>query len=200
MTTIPCAPPPVSWSDTRRDLLADLAIYGLWFPVLPETVPLWLRCVHAAFRADMFAANLLYRLQVFLAGTRAGGLATLLSWTSRMLFGVTISSYVRIGGGFYLAHGQVVIEGVTTIGSRVSIAPFVTIGLTSGDDGLIEFRGATIGDDVVIGTGAKIIGPVRIGDRSRIGANAVVVSDVDHEHTAVGVPARAAKPRSRPHA
>jgi len=190
VTRTPDTPPPVSWSDTRRDLLADLAIYGLWFPVLREAAPAWLRCVHAAFRADMFAANLLYRLQVFVDGTRARALATWLSRLNRLFFGVTISSYVRIGGGFYIAHGHVVIEGVTTIGHRASIAPFVTIGLTSRADGMIEYRGATIGDDVVIGTGAKIIGPIRIGHRARIGANAVVVSNVDDDHTAIGVPAR----------
>ena len=89
-------------------------------------------------------------------------------------------------------HGHIVIEGLTTIGRHVSIAPFVTIGLTSGDDGMFDLRGPAIGDDVVLGTGAKLIGPIRIGNRARIGANAVVVTDVDQDATAVGVPARSA--------
>jgi serine O-acetyltransferase len=190
MTTTTLAPAPLAWRDTRRDLLADLAVYGAWFPLLRETAPFWLRCAHAVLRADMFGANLLYRMQAFLAGTRARALAPWLSRWSRLLYGVAISPLVRIGGGLYIAHGHVVIEGFTTLGRRVSIAPFVTIGLTTGGGMLFELRGPTIGDDVVIGTGAKIIGPVRIGDRARIGANAVVLTDVGDDHTAVGVPAR----------
>ncbi len=196
MTEAPAVPPAVGWAETRRDVLADLATYGLWFPLLSDTKPTWLRCLHAALVADTYGATLLYRLQVYLAGTRGAWLATWLARLGRVLFGVSIGSFVRIGGGLYLAHGHVVIEGVTTIGRRASIAPFVTLGLTS-RGGTIEYRGPTIGDDAMIGTGAKILGPVRIGDRVRIGANAVVVSDVADDHTAVGVPATAAP--TRPH-
>jgi serine O-acetyltransferase len=67
----------------------------------------------------------------------------------------------------------------------VSIAPWVTIGLRAGD-----YQGATIERNVSIGTGAKIIGPVRIGEGATIGANAVVVDDVPAGSTVVGVPAR----------
>jgi len=186
-------PPPVTWAETRRDLAADLGVYEAWFGLRSAGRSFWLRCATAMLRADTFGSNLLYRLEAFLVGTRGRWLAPWLGRCNRALFGVTIGPFVRIGGGLYVAHGHVVIEGVTRIGARASIAPFVTIGLTSRREGGIEFRGATIGDDAVIGTGAKIIGPVRIGDRVRIGANAVVLDDVPDDRVAIGVPARASR-------
>ena len=81
-------------------------------------------------------------------------------------------------------HGQVVVDGLVEIHKGVVLAPFVTIGLRAGD-----LRGATIEHDVNIGTGAKIIGPVRIGAGARVGANAVVTADVPPAVTVVGVPA-----------
>jgi serine O-acetyltransferase len=85
----------------------------------------------------------------------------------------------------YVIHGQVVIDGLTEIGSGTSLGPFVTIGLLSGN-----YQGPVIGRHVSIGTGAKILGPVRIGNNARIGANSVVLQDVPDGATAVGAPAR----------
>jgi serine O-acetyltransferase len=98
---------------------------------------------------------------------------------------VAIGSPVVIGPGLYVVHGQIVVDGITEIGRGVEIAPFVTIGLRSGN-----FQGAKIGDNVRIGTGARIIGPVSIGNGATIGANAVVVDDVPEGATVVGVPAK----------
>jgi serine O-acetyltransferase len=88
--------------------------------------------------------------------------------------------------GIYIVHGQVVIDGQVEIHSGVTIAPWVTIGLRAGD-----YRGATIECDVSIGTGAKVIGAVHVGEGATIGANAVVVDDVPPGVTVVGAPARA---------
>jgi serine O-acetyltransferase len=98
---------------------------------------------------------------------------------------ISIGDPVVVEPGVYVIHGQVVIDGLAEIGSGTMIAPFVTIGLRAGD-----VRGATIERDVNIGTGAKVIGPVRIGAGATIGANAVVVDDVPAGATAVGAPAR----------
>ena len=85
----------------------------------------------------------------------------------------------------YIAHGQVVIDGFVEVHRGAVIFPWVTIGLRAGD-----FRGPTIGRDVHIGTGAKVIGPVEVGPHARIGANSVVVDDVAAGATVVGSPAR----------
>lgn len=135
--------------------------------------------------SDAFGAQVLYRLKVWFQVHRVPVIPRVLHRLAMITSQVAIGTPVAIGPGLYIVHGQVVVDGITELGSRVEIAPFVTIGLKYGN-----FRGAVIGDDVKIGTGAKIIGPVRIGDGARIGANAVVVDDVPAGATAVGVPAR----------
>jgi serine O-acetyltransferase len=98
---------------------------------------------------------------------------------------VCIGDPVVVEPGIYIAHGQVVIDGLSEVGSGAVFFPWVTVGLRSGD-----FNGPTIGRNVRVGTGAKIVGPIKVGDGASIGANAVVVSDVPANATAVGVPAR----------
>ena len=89
-----------------------------------------------------------------------------------------------------MTHGNVVIDGRTRIGKHCQINPWVTIGLSNSRKLGFSADGPTIGDEVHIGTGAKILGPVTIGDHARIGANAVVVHDVPANTTVVGAPAR----------
>jgi serine O-acetyltransferase len=97
---------------------------------------------------------------------------------------VCIGKTVIMRPGVFIGHGSVVIDGFVEIRGGTRIMPGVTIGLRN------ESRGPTIGKDVTIGTGAKILGPVTIGRGARIGANAVVITDVPPDATAVGVPAR----------
>jgi serine O-acetyltransferase len=98
---------------------------------------------------------------------------------------ISIGDPVVVHPGVYVIHGQIVVDGLVEIHSGTVIAPFVTIGLRAGD-----VRGATIERDVSIGTGAKVIGAVRIGAGATVGANAVVVDDVPPGATVVGAPAR----------
>jgi serine acetyltransferase len=105
---------------------------------------------------------------------------------------ICIGDPVHVEPGVYLPHGQVVVDGFTTIGPGVVITPFVTIGLKAGHP-----IGPTLERGVHVGTGARIVGPVTIGARARIGANAVVTSDVPAGATSVGVPARV-RPPERP--
>ena len=144
-----------------------------------------LQAIRLIWVSDAFGAQVLYRFKVWSEVHRLPVLPRVLHRLAMMTAQVAIGSPVVIGPGLYVVHGQIVVDGIAEIGRGVEIAPFVTIGLRSGN-----FQGATIGDDVKIGTGAKIIGPVRIGDGARIGANAVVVDDVPAGATAVGVPAR----------
>jgi serine O-acetyltransferase len=97
---------------------------------------------------------------------------------------VNLGDYTDIGGGLYLPHGNVVVDGLVSIGRNCVIAPWVTIG-TNG-----SVAGPRIGDDVFIGTGAKVLGAITVGNRAKIGANAVVLHDVPEGATVVGVPAR----------
>jgi serine O-acetyltransferase len=105
-----------------------------------------------------------------------------------LLFNVNLGDYTDIDGGLYLPHGNVVVDGLVRIGRNCVIGPWVTVG-TRG-----SVAGPHIGDDVFIGTGAKILGGIRVGDRARIGANAVVLEDVAEGETVVGVPARPVRP------
>ncbi len=99
--------------------------------------------------------------------------------------GIEIDKNVTLGEGVYFVHPVgVVIGGDARIGNRVRFYGSNTIG-TAKDDGY-----PTIEDDVWIGAGARILGPIRIGARSRIGANAVVVTDVPPDSVAVGIPAK----------
>lgn len=137
---------------------------------------------------DAFAAQVLYRLKARLQALGVPILPRLLHRLMMAFSQVAIGDYTVISPGVYLAHGQVVIDGITEIGYGVVIAPFVTIGLRAGD-----FQGPVIEDHVHIGTGAKVIGPIRVGAGATIGANAVVVSDVPPGATAVGAPAKPGK-------
>ncbi len=132
---------------------------------------------------------LVYRLQAWLRSQGIPLLPNLLRRVTMLLSGVSIGDRVTVGPGLLLNHGHVVIDGETHIGPECSIAPFVTIGLNTGGPD-VSFEGPILGRFVFIGTGAKILGRVHIGHNARIGANAVVLSDVPDNCTAVGVPAR----------
>lgn len=103
---------------------------------------------------------------------------------------VAIGRYVQVGPGLILPHGHVVVDGEVRIGRDVVINPWSTIGLSGARRLGFDMRGPTIGDRVMVGTGAKLLGPITIGDDVRIGANAVVIDDVPTGATVVGAPAR----------
>jgi serine O-acetyltransferase len=120
-------------------------------------------------------------------------------WMSQMarnLTGVEIHPGALIGLGFFIDHGMGVVIGETAeVGADVTLYHGVTLGGTSLEKGK---RHPTIGDRVVIGAGAKVLGAIMIGDDSRIGANAVVVKSVPANSVVVGVPGQIVK-RSHPH-
>lgn len=135
--------------------------------------------------ADAFLALALYRVK---AALQRRGVPVLPQLAHRLAMAtgqVVIGDPVVVHPGVYLLHGQVVIDGVVEIHPGVVIGPFVTIGLRPGD-----IAGPTIEQDVHIGTGAKVLGAVRVGAGSAVGANSVVVNDVQSGTTVVGAPAR----------
>lgn len=116
-------------------------------------------------------------------------LARMLSQRARRITGIEIHPGAKIGENLFIDHGMGIVVGETAeIGDNVTIFHGVTLGGIGGDKG--EKRHPTIEDDVVIGAGAKILGPITIGRGAKIGANAVVLEDVPAYTTAVGIPAK----------
>ena len=125
-------------------------------------------------------------------------LARIISQISRFFTGIEIHPGAKIDKNLFIDHGMGVVIGETSeIGSNVTIYHAVTLGGISpsidSERQRHEKRHPTIGDDVVIGSGAQIIGPIKVGNGSRIAANAVVVNDVPEGATMVGVPAKIIK-------
>ncbi len=139
--------------------------------------------------AETWLAVWLYRTKVRLRHAHIPFLPGLCDAASRALFDVQIGDRVDAGPGLMLTHGHVVIDGQTRIGSDCQVNPWVTIGLSNSKKLGFSVDGPFIGDHVHIGTGAKVLGPITIGDYARIGANAVVVHDVPPNTTVVGMPA-----------
>jgi len=125
-------------------------------------------------------------------------LARIISQITRFFTGVEIHPGAKIGKNLFIDHGMGTVIGETSeIGDNVTIYHAVTLGGSSpsidSERQRHEKRHPTIGDDVVIGSGAQIIGPIKIGKCARIAANAVVVKDVPDNATMVGIPAKAIK-------
>lgn len=133
---------------------------------------------------------LLFRLRTQLLRLQIPLLPYLCELLSAGIWHVAIGRYVEIGPGLIIPHGHVVIDGAVTIGRDCAISPWVTVGLSGSRRWGFDKRGPIIGDHVFIGTGAKVLGPITVGDGVRIGANAVVINDVSAGATVVGVPAR----------
>jgi len=166
--------------------------------------------LHSVFERDPAARNTLeilfcypglhavwgHRLSHWLWSRRLRLLARWVSQLMRGLTGIEIHPGASIGPGFFIDHGMGVVIGETAeIGAEVTLYHGVTLGGTSLAKGK---RHPTIGDRVVIGAGAKVLGAIHVGEDSRIGANAVVVKDVPPNSVVVGVPGQVVV-RSKPH-
>ncbi len=149
--------------------------------------------LHERVLTRTFAAMAVYRFGNWVqtqpplaraAGTRVYGWA---EKVTRLVTGVHMDRRVRVGEDFHLIHaeGSISIHPSVVIGDRVGILHNVTIGLEPGSTGA-----PVIGNDVLIGVGAVILGPVKIGDRASVAANSLVISDVPPDSVAIGVPAK----------
>lgn len=133
-------------------------------------------------------AIILYRIAHFLYNHKIYFISRALSQLARFFTGIEIHPGAKIGKGLFIDHGMGVVIGETTeIGDNVTLYQGVTLGGTGKDIGK---RHPTLESDVVVGAGAKILGPIRIGSGSKVGANAVVLKDLLANATAVGIPAR----------
>ena len=145
-----------------------------------------------------FHAVILYRAAHWLWEGKMKLLARMLSQFTRWITGIEIHPGATIGKNFFIDHGMGVVIGETaTIGDNVTLYHDVTLGGVSVENmekGTI--RHPQIGNNVIIGSGAQLLGPITVGDDARIGSNAVVVKDVPEKATMVGIPARNVRRRS----
>lgn len=128
-------------------------------------------------------AHALYRGRLYF-------LARAINHLSRFLTGNDIHPGARIGRNLFIDHGFTIIGETVEIGDDVTIYQHVTLGGTDPANGIAGKRHPTIEDGVIIGSGAQVLGPITVGERARIGANAVVVKPVPRGATMVGIPAR----------
>jgi serine O-acetyltransferase len=132
-----------------------------------------------------------HRVAHALFGWRLFLLARMVNHWSRMTTAIDIHPGATIGRNFFIDHGFVVIGETADIGDDVTIYQGATLGGTNPTNGAPGKRHPTIGDGAIIGLGAAVLGPVTVGPRARVGANAVVTKDVPAGATMVGIPARA---------
>ena len=136
-------------------------------------------CIHALIA---------YRIAHFFYKHKWFFIARVISQLARFFTGIEIHPGAKIGKGLFIDHGMGVVIGETTeIGDDVMLYHGVTLGGTGKDKGK---RHPTVGNGVLIGAGAKVLGPITIGDNAKIGSNAVVLKDVPPNATSVGISAR----------
>ncbi|MEW6613058.1 MAG: serine O-acetyltransferase [Pseudomonadota bacterium] len=165
--------------------------------------------VNVVFERDPAARNVLeviltypgvhaivfHRLAHALWLRRFHGLARFIAALSRFLTGIEIHPGAYIGRRFFIDHGMGVVIGETAqIGNDCTLYHGVTLGGTTWQKGK---RHPTLGNNVIVGAGAKILGPITVGDNSRIGSNAVVVKEVPADATVIGIPGRVVRREGR---
>ncbi|WP_303721999.1 serine O-acetyltransferase [Malonomonas rubra] len=135
-----------------------------------------------------FHAMLFYRFAHWLWIHQLKFLGRFVSHIGRFMTGIEIHPGAKIGRGFFIDHGMGVVIGETAeIGDNCTLYHGVTLGGTSWAK---EKRHPTLGDNVIIGSGAKVLGPFKVGANSKIGSNSVVVKEVPESATVVGIPGR----------
>ena len=136
-------------------------------------------------------ARLAHMISHFLYKKNLLFLARLISQIARFLTGIEIHPGATLGAGILIDHGMGVVIGETAeLGDRITIYHGTTLGGTGKEKGK---RHPTVGDNVVIGAGSKVLGNIKIGSNSKIGANSVVINDVPEGATVVGIPGRVVK-------
>lgn len=141
-----------------------------------------------------------HRIAHALFNARLFFLARVVNHWSRFVTSIDIHPGAKIGRNFFIDHGFVVIGETAEIGDNVTIYQCVTLGGTSPDNGVAGKRHPTLADNVIIGSGAQVLGPILVNQGARIGANAVVTREVPERAVMVGIPARATMVEGGKHA
>ncbi len=159
--------------------------------VIRERDPAATSDLEVALLYSGFHAVLAYRLSHKLYKNDHRFAARMVSQGARFLTGIEIHPGAKIGKGLFIDHGSAVVIGETAeIGDNCTIYQGVTLGGTGKHVGK---RHPTLGDNVMVGSGAKVLGPFKVGSNSKIAANAVVLDEIPENSTAVGIPARVVK-------
>lgn len=182
MTLANTSPEPSLVALLRADLLRHDQLLGKG---PRQGFRLWL-----AMFSPRFMPVLLYRLAYAAQAARLGVLARLISLLNFMVFGLEIATICRIGPGLFLPHTQGTVIGAAAIGANAIIYQGVTLGARDLDFSYDVAHRPTLGDDVMVGAGGKVLGGVRVGHRVRVAANAVLLIDAPDDCIAAGVPAR----------
>ncbi|MDD5434805.1 MAG: serine O-acetyltransferase [Nitrospira sp.] len=160
-----------------------------------ERDPAAANCLEVLLVYPGFHAIILYRIAHWLWYKGIPLIPRVVSHLGRFLTGIEIHPGAKIGTGFFIDHGMGVVIGETTIiGNNVTLFQGVTLGGTGKEKGK---RHPTLGNNIVVGVGAKILGNITIGDNVKIGANSVVLESVSSDSTVVGVPGRVVKQGGR---
>lgn len=161
------------YEDAKNIKEKDPAAQNIWYVIL----------LYQGFHVLIY-----YRLGHFFYVNKLYFIARLISQIGRFLTGIEIHPGAKIGRKLFIDHGMGVVIGETaTIGDNCTIYHGVTLGGTGKDK---NKRHPDLGNNVMVGCGAKILGPIKIGNNVKIGANAVVVKDVEDNTTVVGIPAK----------
>ena len=173
----------------RADLLRQYGLlHGANKPV-PGGLPLWFGML-----SPRFIPVLLCRIAHTLYLHRLNPLAKIVSLINFFAFGIEISVRCPIGPGLFLPHTQGTVIGAWRIGTNATIFQGVTLGAKEIDFTYTELSRPTLGDEVTIGSGAKVLGGISIANHVRVGANSVVLSNIPRGGLAVGAPARIISP------
>jgi serine O-acetyltransferase len=143
--------------------------------------------------SSRFVPVVLYRLAHWCGRHHLRPLAKVFSTTNFVVFGLEIGIDCEIGPGLYFPHTVGTVIGASRIGARAVIYHNVTLGAKEPDLAYAADKRPELGDDVFVGSGAKVLGGLRLGDRSVVAANAVVVHSVPDGATVAGIPARIVK-------
>jgi serine O-acetyltransferase len=171
----------------RTTLYLDLA-RQYFYAGQPDKQPTFGRLLLASF-SPRFMPVVLFRLSHWFYQKRLSPLAKIVSLVNFVLFGLEIAVRCEIGPGLYFPHTQGTVIGALRIGTNATIYHNVTFGAREIDIGYNDTSRPVVGNNVIVGSGAKILGPVVLGDDVRVGANAVVLKDVAQGLTVVGIPA-----------
>jgi len=176
-------------------LIAVFEVIKKDFQAIFERDPAAVNAIEVFLTYPGFHAVLFHRIAHWLWEKRVPIIPRLISHISRFLTGIEIHPGARIGSGFFIDHGMGVVIGETTvIGNNVTLFQGVTLGGTGKEKGK---RHPTLGNNIVIGVGAKVLGDIVIGDNVKVGANSVVLESVPPDSTVVGVPGRVVKQGGR---
>lgn len=173
-------------------LLADARRHRALFGAEPNVSRLRLSL---GMLSPRFAPVLLYRLAHACQRVHLSPLAKVFSLLNFMVFGIEIAVSCRIGPGLFFPHTQGTVIGAVSIGSNAVIYQGVTVGARDLDFTYDEAHRPVIGNDVMLGAGAKVLGGIRLGDGVTVAANAVLLMSVPDHAVAGGIPAKILKQR-----